>query len=221
MIVGAAVLNNFDQSAFRAVLAHEYGHFSNRDTAGGEIAHRVNTDIMRVADSMGQSGTATFYNIGFQFLRLFHFLFRRITHGATRLQEILADRVAAYHYGAAAFRDGLNHVIRRELEFSHLADREINAAFSGNRALQNLYEMSVQDEGARTDLEKEFESVVSRPTTDDDTHPSPSDRYKYIEKIRSKEIDPLPGKVWDLFADRSAITTEMNALVEQIVRANR
>jgi Zn-dependent protease with chaperone function len=31
--------------AFRAVLAHEYGHFTNRDTAGGEIALRVNRDM--------------------------------------------------------------------------------------------------------------------------------------------------------------------------------
>ena len=39
LIVGVATLNGFSQNAFRAVLAHEYGHFSNRDTAGGDIAY--------------------------------------------------------------------------------------------------------------------------------------------------------------------------------------
>jgi Zn-dependent protease with chaperone function len=96
LIIGLAALNGFSQNAFRAVLAHEYGHFSNRDTAGGDIAMHVNNDIIRFAESMAKSGTATFYNIAFQFLRFYHFLFRRITHGASRLQEILADRVAVY-----------------------------------------------------------------------------------------------------------------------------
>ena len=219
LILGAAVLNDFDQNAFRAVLAHEYGHFSNRDTAGGDIAFRVNMDIMRVAESMAKGGTATFYNLGFQFLRLFHFLFRRITHGATRLQEILADRVAAHNYGVSAFKDGLSHVIRRELEFKHLALKEINDASRGNRALANIYELSVQEDDAVKDLEEQFTSAVNMTTTEDDTHPSPVDRFKYIERIRSKQVVPLSGVVWDLFADKNAITAEMNSVVEKLAFA--
>lgn len=221
LIIGTAVLNGFDQNAFRAVLAHEYGHFSNRDTAGGDIALRVNVDIGRVAESMMMSGTATFYNLGFQFLRLFHFLFRRITHGATRLQEILADRVAAYHYGQAAFREGLNHVIRRELEFGRVADKEITAALGANRAMQNLYEISLQEETEKFEIDQELQKVIDSPTSDDDTHPRPKDRFRYIDGIRSKEVEPLNGQVWDLFTDRAAITLEMNGLIEQLVRPGR
>lgn len=218
LIIGAAVLNGFDQNAFRAVLAHEYGHFSNRDTAGGDIAFRVNTDIIRTADSMAAGGTATFYNLGFQFLRLFHFLFRRITHGASRLQEVLADRMAAYHFGAQAFKDGLDHVIRRELEFNHVADKEINAALGAQRAMQNLYEISIQEESAAREIAEEFKAAIAAPTTEDDSHPSPQDRYRYIEKIRSSEVAPLHGEVWDLFADRAAIKEEMHLLIEKLVR---
>lgn len=221
LIIGTAVLNGFGQNAFRAVLAHEYGHFSNRDTAGGDIAFRVNTDILRTADSMAAGGTATFYNLGFQFLRLFHFLFRRITQGASRLQEVLADRVAAYHFGAQAFRDGLNHVIRRELEFHHVADKEISSALGANRALQNLYEMTVQEDAALVAIDEEFRGVVDRPTTDDDSHPSPRDRFRYIENIRSVEVERLNGEVWDLFADAAAIKAEMNELIDKLVRSSR
>ena len=219
LIVGVATLNGFSQNAFRAVLAHEYGHFSNRDTAGGDIAMHVNMDIMRLAESMAMSGTATFYNIAFQFLRFYHFLFRRITHGASRLQEILADRVAVYQYGADAFREGLTHVIRRDIEFNHVAEKEINAAFSANRALQNLYEMSVESEGAKKSLEQEFNEQISRPTTEDDTHPSPQDRFKLIEQIKSKETAPISGQVWDLFKDKEALTSEMSALLESRLKA--
>jgi len=218
LILGTAILNGFDQNAFRAVLAHEYGHFSNRDTAGGDIAFRVENDIIRTAESMGMSGTATFYNLGFQFLRLFHFIFRRIAHGASRLQEILADRVAAYHFGAAAFRDGLNHVVRRQVEFVHLADKEVNAALGGNRPLQNLYEITVSDNSSKEEIEEEFKTSFERPTTHDDTHPSPRDRFRYIERIRSAEVQSLSGDVWELFADRAAIVTEMNGVIEKLLR---
>ncbi|NOT46872.1 MAG: M48 family metalloprotease [Acidobacteria bacterium] len=218
LIVGTAILNGFDQNAFRAVIAHEYGHFSNRDTAGGDIAFRVNTDILRTADAMAEGGTATVYNLGFQFLRLFHFLFRRITQGASRLQEVLADRVAAYYFGAQAFKDGLEHVIRRELEFNHVADKEIGAAMAGNRAMQNLYEMSVQEDGAVQAIEDQFKGEIGRATTDDDSHPSPRDRFRFIENIRSTEIEHLNGEVWDLFADRTSIKAEMNEVIENLVR---
>jgi Zn-dependent protease with chaperone function len=220
LIIGLAALNGFSQNAFRAVLAHEYGHFSNRDTAGGDIAMHVNNDIIRFAESMAKSGTATFYNIAFQFLRFYHFLFRRITHGASRLQEILADRVAVYQYGADAFREGLSHVIRRDIEFKHIAESEINAAYSAGRALQNLYEMMPpENESISKSLEQEYNDHLTRQTTEDDTHPSPQDRFKLIAPIKSRENAPLEGQVWDLFTDKTALTTEMNNLLEARLKA--
>jgi tetratricopeptide (TPR) repeat protein len=220
LILGVAVLNDFDQNAFRAVLAHEYGHFSNRDTAGGDIANRVNVHIFRLAQAMAEGGTATAYNIAFQFLRLYHFLFRRITHGATRLQEVLADRVAVYQYGAAAFRDGLTHVIRREIQFNHLADKEIQASRTDRRALQNLYEMQVDSDAVKGQLEEQVAAAITRPTTEDDTHPSPHDRFMLAARITSRPYFPVRGQVWDLFKDRGALTAEMNKLIEQKVGKN-
>jgi Zn-dependent protease with chaperone function len=178
----------------------------------------VNTDIARIAEQMVASETNTYYNIGFHFLRLFHFLFRRITHGASRLQEVLADRVAAYHFGADSFREGLRHVIRRELEFTHVAEKEISSALGANRAFTNLYELTVTDNAAEKQIEEAFAQVLEQETTEDDTHPSPRDRFRYIEGARSAGIEPVQGNVWNLFADRDAITAEMNAVIEKLVR---
>src|SRR2546425_8822909 len=38
LILGAAALEGMRLGPFKAILAHEYGHFSNRDTAGGGVA---------------------------------------------------------------------------------------------------------------------------------------------------------------------------------------
>jgi Zn-dependent protease with chaperone function len=211
LVIGAGVLNDFEQNEFRAVLAHEYGHFSHRDTAGGDIALRVNADIMKFAHAMALSGQAVYWNIAFQFLRVFHFIFRRISHGATRLQEVMADRVAARQYGATAFEAGLRHVIRKSTEFRYAVTKEITASSDSKRVLQNLYELPA---AGGSDLEEEVATSLTRKTSEDDTHPSPVDRFRFTSGIVTPTGATISGKVWDLFKDREALTRELTSLIQ-------
>ncbi len=216
LLMGLGLLPGLNQTAFRAVLAHEYGHLSHRDTAGGDVALRVNQDMMKFAYGMACAGQAVWWNIAFQFLRVYHFLFRRISYGATRLQEVLADRAAARIYGPQAFEEGLRHVIRRHIEFTHFADNEIKDALKSGRALQNMYSLPTQ-QGEM--LQEEIEKALSRQTSEDDTHPSPMDRFRLVNRvIHAKNVGP-PVPMWDLFADREAITKEMSSEIEQMVKA--
>ncbi|MDX6693305.1 MAG: hypothetical protein QOF02_908 [Blastocatellia bacterium] len=220
LILGVGVLNGFSQNAFRAVLAHEYGHFTHRDTAGGDVALRVNKDMMKFARAMARSGQATWWNIAFQFLRVYHFIFRRISHGATRLQETLADRVAVHIYGAKAFKEGLGHVVRRAIEFDHLASREIDKAVAARRVVQNLYELpeAESDEVVKS-IEAEVSKAINRQTTEDDTHPSPVRRFSLATRITSRNEPPAAGMVWELFTSKETLTTEMSHLIDKRVQA--
>lgn len=211
LLMGVGLLNGFQQPAFRAVLAHEYGHFSHRDTAGGDVALRVNQDMMKFAVAMAQHGQAVWYNIAFQFLRLYHFIFRRITYGATRLQEVLADRVAARLYGSLAFEQGLTHVIRRSVEFQHEATQEIERAKQACRPLRDLYALEASSEPS---VDEEVSKVLAAPTTEDNTHPGPADRFRLVSRVTTPSDVPAEGAVWDLFPDRSKLTGEMSAMVQ-------
>jgi Zn-dependent protease with chaperone function len=219
LLIGVGVLNGFEQNAFRAVLAHEYGHFIHRDTAGGDMAMRVQSDMMKFARGMILSGQNTVWNLGFQFLRLYHRIFTRISRGAGRLQEALADRRASYHFGASAFEEGLSHVVRRQIEFEKLVTKEINSAVESSRPLVNLYELSggkgKEQDGA---VEEEFQKAINRKTSDTDTHPSPVERFRLARRVVSKEVSATTGLVWDLFANRETITREMSFLVDTQVR---
>jgi peptidase M48-like protein len=219
LLLGVGVLNGFRQGAFRAVLAHEYGHFAHRDTAGGDIALRVRQDMMKFALAMAQHGQAVRWNLAFQFLRVYDFLFRRISHGATRLQEIMADRVAAQKYGATLFEEGLRHVVRATIEFDAAFNAEVQSALTGRRQCQNLYSL---ESPRGEDIESSVSQALARPTTADDTHPGPLDRFRLISLVVSAGEPAPPGFVWDLFADREALTREMTASIEaqlQSVRA--
>ena len=215
LVLGIGLLDGFGRAPFCAVLAHEYGHFAHRDTAGGDIALRVQQDMMKFAVAMVQHGQAVSWNLAFQFLRLYVFLFRRISHGATRLQEVLADRVAARQYGAKQFEDGLRHVVRQQIQFAFMANSEIKQAIEGRRALQNLYG---QHPRTTPGIEQEIEQALARPTTEDDTHPGPLDRFRLLQGLIAKRDPAEPGMVWDLFDNRDALTTEMTAAIDSQIK---
>jgi Zn-dependent protease with chaperone function len=211
LILGIGVLKDFKQNDFRAVLAHEYGHFSHRDTAGGEIALRVRRDMGTYAHALYLAGQTVWWNMAFQFLRVYHFIFRRISNGATRLQEILADRVAAQTYGSLAFEGGLTHVIKRQIEFVKLAKIEIEDAKKIKRSFNNLYELTT---ASRADVETEMITILNRTTTLDDTHPSPVDRFRYIQDLGEGKKAASDLYVPDLFLNWPSITKEMTDLIE-------
>lgn len=218
LILGVGVLNDLKLNAFRAVLAHEYGHFSHRDTAGGDVALRVNQDMAKFAYAMALSGQAVWWNIAFQFLRAYHFIFRRLSYGATRLQEVLADRVAVRNFSADSFEEGLRHVIRRDVEFNFAASKEIESAQINGRAIANLYHLpSVKGTQHESEIELQVQDIITRETTEDDTHPSPIDRFRLAAKIATRGLLPANGLVWDLFANRESLTEEMSRLINNHV----
>src|SRR6266404_2670033 len=215
LIIGVGVLNGFKQNDFRAVLAHEYGHFQHRDTAGGDMALRVRMTMEQFALNIVRAKQNTIWNLGFHFLRIYHRIFAKISQGAGRLQEVLADRLSAYHYGPLAFEDGLRHVIRRKVEFGQLASAEINSALESKRTLSNLYELpEPDDQKQKKSIERAYEDEVTRLTGVYDSHPSPIDRFRLVNMVVSKSVEPASGMVWDLFADRQAIMVEMSKVVE-------
>ena len=128
LILGVGALEGMTRQQLRAVLAHEYGHFSNRDTAGGRLPAVVQTSLFASLVRIARGGGATFYNPAWHFVRGFHALFLRITLGASRLRELMADQFAAVVYGGQAFAGGLTHIVRRSLEFDRNLDVLANRA---------------------------------------------------------------------------------------------
>jgi Zn-dependent protease with chaperone function len=214
LLLGAGVLEGLGENAFRAILAHEYGHFSHRDTAGGDVALRVQNGMHAFAVALAEAGFATGWNLAYVFLQLYSFLFRRISYGATRLQEILADRLAIQKFGLGAFKEGLTHVIRRSLVFDHAVGAEIDDAIDNKRPLANLYTLPpLSDKWTCEGIENSVEDALNQETTEDDTHPSPKDRFRLGERIVSTVSDPSCGNAWELFKEPDALMSELTAQV--------
>jgi Zn-dependent protease with chaperone function len=217
LLLGLGALPGMTQSQLRAILAHEYGHFSNRDTAGGDLARRVQISVLHLAHGLATTGQARWYNPAWLFVRAFHRLYLRITLGASRLQEILADRSAATAYGAAVFIRALRHIIHQELVFKATAANEIAMAQEQERELQNLYQLSpLQDEDKPKELETLEDEVMNRPTSPYDSHPAPCDRIELLTSLSPAgpggDISP---PAWKLLLHADALQAEMTARVQE------
>jgi tetratricopeptide (TPR) repeat protein len=217
LILGVGVLTDFRQNDFRAVLAHEYGHFSHRDTAGGDVALRVRNDMNKYFYALYEAGQNVWWNVAFLFLRLYNFIFMRISFGSTRLQEVMADRVAARTYGIAAFQNGLTYVIKRDIEFHYLANQEFEAIRNATRPLNNIYNQSGISNSTIAD---ELNAALNRKTTEDDTHPSPVDRFRYIANINPQVTSLDSVLVKDLFTNWDLLTEEMSKQIENQINRN-
>jgi Zn-dependent protease with chaperone function len=213
LILGVAVLEGLTDLQLRAVLAHEYGHFSNRDTAGGNVAAQVRVSLMAAVIRIARSGGGGLFNPGWQFLRLFFALFQRVTLGASRLQEVLADRFAAVGYGGAVFAEGLRHVVRRNIQFSAEANVVIRRSQEKSLAIANLYAPVEEGSVDRNGIEKAIEKAMTDPGTPYDSHPPIERRVAWVAHFEPPAGLPAAAPAWSLFPDRAQLEAAMTGVV--------
>jgi Zn-dependent protease with chaperone function len=208
LILGVGVLEGMKLGAFKAILAHEYGHFSNQDTAGGGFALAVRRSLFTMGQHLAEGGAATWYNPAWLFFQGFFRVFLRISQGASRLQEVLADRWAAFTYGAAAFEQGLRHVIERSIYFGAHANAALGSALESRVPVPNLYRFEATTLPDVSDLQKDIEAALQAEPSPYDSHPSPVDRFKWVHAVAGAGGALSPAdqtEVWDLFENREEI----------------
>jgi Zn-dependent protease with chaperone function len=222
LILGIAVLEGMALGPFKAVLAHEYGHFSNRDTAGGALALSVRRSITTMAARLARGGAAAWYNPAWLFVHGFYRVFLRISQGASRFQEIMADRWSAILYGPKAFEEGLRHVIARSIQFNAHAQFTLKEILEAPRPLSNFYAYKPRKALTQEKLSEALEKAVHATTSPYDSHPSPGDRFKLLEAlpidgIAASAEDRSPA--WSLFSNRVGLEGLMTERIRENVHA--
>jgi Zn-dependent protease with chaperone function len=207
LVLGVGVLDGFATGPLRAVLAHEYGHFANADTAGGDVALAVRRSVGVLALSLVEGGVATWYNPAWWFVRGFSKVFLRVSHGASRLQEVLADRRAVETYGSDAFVEGLRHVIERSVRFDHHVGATLKEVIDERRGLANLYGYRPSAPPDASAVQRDIDEALSHAASPYDSHPVPAERF---ERARAQAVTVAPTAdaeepAWSLLADREGL----------------
>lgn len=219
LLLGMGVLPGLTQGQLAAILAHEYGHFSNRDTAGGDMAYQVFTSLRQMAQRLIQGRAAQIYNPVWLFVVIYQRIFLRVTLGASRLQEVLADRYAAIAYGGQNFIEGLQSVIRQTIAFPLQANYEVHRLFELKQPVNNLYNLPAQ-ESLQGELDKQLDAMTKRPTSQYDSHPSPQDRIAWVERLHIpySPIQDNPQPALRLFPNPEELQRDMTARIMKNVR---
>ena len=219
LILGMGALPALTQGQLTAILAHEYGHFSNRDTAGGNLAHQVYASLVQMAQRLVRGGAAQMFNPVWLFVLGYQRIFLRITLGASRLQEILADRYAAIAYGAQNFIEGLQSMIRQDIAFPLQANYEIHRSLDLNRSVYNLYDLP-PEEKLQGELEKQVQEAMNRMTSQYDSHPAPKERIALIERLHIPyaPIQDNRSPALHLFPNPEELQCELTAEVMKNIR---
>jgi Zn-dependent protease with chaperone function len=223
LLLGLGALPGLRREQFESILAHEYGHFSHRDTAGGDLATRVSQSIRQMGFMLSINGLDKWYNPFWLFLNGFSRIFLRITAGASRLQEMLADRYAALAFGVDQFVGGLEHIVRQSLVFSRQVANEVEVAQRDDRTIRNVYTLPPIDDREQIDqLEKTFAEVMSRDASPYDSHPSPKERVGLLRGLKAGDVKYSENSgLWDLIGDAGQLQDEMTRVIQKNVDTHR
>jgi len=183
LLLGMGALCGLDQGQFAAILAHEYGHFYNRDTAGGDLAYKVYSNLDQLALGLVRTGSHQFYNPVWWFVLAYQRIFLRVSQGASRLQEVLADRFAVMAYGRENFIEGLKNIVRRTLAFQMQANYEINKMLETHQPIHNIYQIPMQND-LQGELQEKLDKELNRKTSPYDSHPSTMERIALVDRMR-------------------------------------
>ncbi|HEY7176690.1 MAG TPA: M48 family metalloprotease, partial [Micromonosporaceae bacterium] len=137
MMIGVPLLIALTPAQFDSVIAHELGHFGNRDTRFGAIDARARSSVMAasLAATHGlrnHSSDGWFLNLRLPvqaaFAKVFHGYARLVlaaTQKASRREEYAADRVAASIAGHANAAAALRELPAIAAAFSFYIDRYV------------------------------------------------------------------------------------------------
>jgi Zn-dependent protease with chaperone function len=212
LVLGAGVLDGLQVRELKAILAHEYGHFRNEDTAGGGFALAVRRSLVTMAMHLIRGRVASPLNPAWWFVRGFHALFLRVSHGASRLQEVLADRWAASAYGTEAFTSGLEHVVQQTIRFDAHLTATLDEVVAAKQPVANVYTYEPKKGLDAQEVTKAVEKEMSRPGSPYDSHPRPADRIAWVSKLAVAAPTPSAddaSSAWTLLASRQAVETRM------------
>ena len=117
MGLGLPLLAALNVSQFRAILAHEFGHYYGGDTKLGPWLHRTQMAMIRTFQNLGSVGSTMrvalmqlLYYIVFGILKAYWKLFLRAINFVSRKQEFRADELACIVAGPEALISGLRGV---------------------------------------------------------------------------------------------------------------
>jgi len=224
--LGLPSLHNINVIEFKAILAHEYGHFSNRDTQWSAFTYAMGTSLLSSlrsvpgppTDGTEGGGILRFIisiNPGYWILFVYVDLYSRITNGFSRIREVMADIRAMDLFGGKALSDGLLKIVLNDSILNNIVKENMSHFARTGEVIKNY---SKAMEFACNNLEQSYiETFKATILAEDekqtvhDSHPSLRTRIGYLSRF-NPVAEASAYSVASLFDDWDKINEETSQL---------
>jgi heat shock protein HtpX len=197
--VGLPLMQALPLSQFRAVLAHEFGHYHGGDTKLSPLVYRTRDVIGRTIQTLGDEDGV----VHKPFVWYGNF-FMRVTQAISRAQELAADRLSARVAGAKSAAAALIAVEGASAAHQSYWDSEVIPLLASG------YRPPLASGFARFTSAAPVESQVSKIVERSlqageknayDSHPPLRERVQALGELPSTEIDPAEERASALLRD--------------------
>jgi Zn-dependent protease with chaperone function/Flp pilus assembly protein TadD len=212
LTLGLSTMRFLNVSELKAILAHEYAHFSHQDTFYSRFIYQVNMAITQALDGMGQSGGAFNYvNPFYWFLYLYHKSYELLSAGFSRSREYLADRMAASLFGGDVFAEALKKVCTDGTLFEMTIYQNITGLLAEGKSFVNMYEAfkNYRDQQlTNDDRDKLYNDLLEEKESLFASHPTFGERVAAVQGLaKATENDTRPAL--ELFDNPEEVEKEL------------
>lgn len=216
MGLGLPLMRALTRSQFRAVLAHEFGHYHGGDTKVGPWIYKTRGAIGRTLASLGNGSL-----LQLPFL-WYGKLFLRITHAISRRQEFIADELAARTIGARPLADGLRRIHGVALAFNAYWQNEcapvLHAGFVP--PLAEGFEKFISASNIVEAMDKHIDEELRNGKGDPyDTHPPLKERIAAVAHLPEGENPADDPSALSLLEDIPTLESQLLATMAGPVEA--
>lgn len=214
MGVGLPLLQGLSVSQFKAVLAHEFGHYHGGDTRLGPWIYQTRSLIGRTITNLAQQNS--FLHKPFLW---YGNMFLRVTHAISRQQEYAADALAARTVGTEHLVEGLKRVHGSAVAYDVFWNRHVapvlNAGY--HAPLAEGFGRFINTEEAEREMQAATAHAIKNQKQDPfDTHPPLPMRIDAVSQIvadiTESETQPATTLLGNLPALESEIFTSLARL---------
>ena len=191
MGVGLPLMQALSVPEFRAVLAHEFGHYHGGDTALGPWIYATRAAMARTLETLGERAAAIR-----GIFTAYANLFLRLTHAISRRQEYTADALAAHVAGAGSLRTALRKIHGVSGAFSSFWGGELEPALQAGYhppLAAGFARFLAHSEISRRVEDDIREAECSEDSSPYDTHPCLRDRLAALPDEPVGATDDAPA----------------------------
>jgi Peptidase family M48 len=222
--LGISTMHFLTVDELKAILAHEYAHFSHADTFWICFIYQVTLSIATATRGMFEvGGWLTFANPFYWFFYLFQKAYALLSSGFSRSREFLADRMACSLYGSNVFATALEKVCTDGVFCQKTIYQSTADMLEDGKAYVNMYlafrkahgatESLAEPDQLRKKLLREEPSLLR-------THPTFAERVRAIEHLPpADKLDPAPAM--QLFESPAVIEKELTDFLSGALQQQR